>query len=79
LTKADLNVAMYREKVELERPLVSRELHITDVRGEEDRYTLDEQAFKFHQHKTSCDKIFNSDDKTKTEYYAECEQLLKDA
>lgn len=68
-----------REKVELDRPLVSREVHVSDVRGTEDQYTLDGQAFEFRRHTTSCNEIFGSDDKIKTDYYVECEQLLMDA
>lgn len=60
------------------RPLDSHKVTIRDVRGEEDKYTLDVSGFQFRKH-TSVEKEFVDDEKIKKQYYAETEQLLKDA
>lgn len=61
-----------------ERPAHSLDVTVHDIRGEQDSYTLDKQGFQIYPH-TSQEKDFLDDDKIKAEYYAEVEQLLKDA
>lgn len=51
---------------------------VHDISGEEDRYTLDSHGFQIYPHE-SVEKDFQDDDKIKTDYYPETEQLLKDA
>ncbi|KAF2645884.1 hypothetical protein P280DRAFT_442836 [Massarina eburnea CBS 473.64] len=51
---------------------------VRDVRGQEDKYTLDGNGFQFYKH-TSEEKAFIDDDEIKRVYYPETEQLLKDA
>ncbi|KAF2802124.1 uncharacterized protein BDZ99DRAFT_402248 [Mytilinidion resinicola] len=61
-----------------ERPSEDLDVTITDVRGSEDKYTLDGNGFQIYPH-VSAEKDFVDDDKLKAEYYPETEQLLKDA
>lgn len=49
-----------------------------DVRGNEKDYTLDKNGFQFYRH-TASEKDFLDDEQIKSGYYAETEQLLKDA
>lgn len=51
---------------------------IHDVSGHELDYSLDGQGFQFYYHESS-EKEFIDDDKIKSQYYPETEQLLKDA
>ena len=61
-----------------ERPAQALEVTVQDIRGEEDKYTLDGNGFQLYAH-TSAEKEFRDDAKIKAEYYPETEQLLKDA
>ena len=56
----------------------SHSVTVHDARGKEDAYTLDKNGFQFYKH-VSREKAFVDEDKIKDEYYAEVEQLLKDA
>lgn len=58
-------------------PLTSTPVTIHDVAGEEDKYTLDSCGFQFVKHESK-EKDFSDDEKIKSEYYPECEQLVKD-
>ncbi|KAL7951708.1 hypothetical protein V8C42DRAFT_304954 [Trichoderma barbatum] len=59
------------------RPIASHDVTITDIAGDEDRYTLDKSGFQIHRH-TSVEKDFVDDEQIKAFYYPETEQLLKD-
>jgi hypothetical protein len=59
------------------RPFTTHPVSIKDVRGEEDRYTLDGNGFQIHGH-VSVEKDFVDDEQIKAQYYPETEQLLKD-
>ncbi|KAK3309257.1 uncharacterized protein B0T15DRAFT_430722 [Chaetomium strumarium] len=59
------------------RPSVSVDVDVTDISGQEDKYTLDVQGFQVVRHESSV-KEFHDDDLTKRVYYPEVEQLLKD-
>ncbi|KAI2782095.1 amino acid permease-domain-containing protein [Daldinia loculata] len=59
------------------RPFESYPVHITDVTGREDEFTLDKNGFQFHRH-VAQEKDFLDDDHIKAVYYPETEQLLKD-
>jgi len=61
-----------------ERPYEPLDVTITDIRGEEQNYTLDKDGFQIYPHK-SVEKDFLDDDQIKAQYYPETEQLLKDA
>ncbi|KAK5655623.1 hypothetical protein OQA88_5554 [Cercophora sp. LCS_1] len=61
-----------------ERPAQPLEVTVTDITGDEDKYTLDSHGFQIYKH-TSTEKDFVDDAKIKAEYYPETEQLLKDA
>lgn len=57
------------------------ELHpatVRDVRGRESEYTLDGSGFQIYKHSAN-EKDFLDDEQIKADYYAETEQLLKDA
>jgi hypothetical protein len=60
------------------RPAEPQESIIQDIAGHEQDYTLDSHGFQIYNH-TSQEKDFLNDDKIKAEYYAETDQLLKDA
>lgn len=59
------------------RPQRSHELTVRDVSGDEDKYTLDKNGFQYLGHVTK-EKDFVDPEKIETEYYAECEQLLRE-
>jgi len=61
-----------------ERPSEPLDVTVNDIRGEVEKYTLDNNGFQIYNH-TSTEKDFLDDDKIKADYYAETEQLLKDA
>jgi hypothetical protein len=61
-----------------ERPTEPLEVTIHDIRGEEGKYTLDGTGFQIYRH-VSAEKDFLEDEKIRSEYYAETEQLLKHA
>lgn len=59
-----------------ERPHLPHEVVVSDVSGDEDHYTLDSHGFQYCR--SPCKETeFVDDRKIETEYYAECEQLLK--
>lgn len=60
-----------------ERPTVTHAVTVKDIRGEEDKYSLDVNGFQVHKH-VSTEKDFLDDEQIKTQYYSEVEQLLKD-
>ncbi|KKA27987.1 hypothetical protein TD95_003292 [Thielaviopsis punctulata] len=59
------------------RPSTPHKVVITNVAGEEDKYTLDIHGFQFVSH-TSSEKDFVSEAKITEGYYDETAQLLKD-
>lgn len=61
-----------------ERPVDPRHVTVRDVRGRESEFTLDKNGFQFYRN-TADEKDFLDDEKIKSGYYAEVEQLLKDA
>jgi hypothetical protein len=60
-----------------ERPSDVHPVTVRDVRGLEEDFTLDRNGFQLHKHIAS-EKDFVDDEKIKSGYYAETEQLLKD-
>ncbi|KAI1392452.1 uncharacterized protein F4822DRAFT_391100 [Hypoxylon trugodes] len=68
----------YTDKPETyERPTSPHPIHITDVSGRENEYTLDKNGFQYHKH-VAQEKDFADDEHIKAVYYPETEQLLKD-
>lgn len=67
-----------RKPDNVEHPVVAQDVTVTDITGQEDLYHLDNHGFQIYKH-TSAEKDFVDDEKIKTEYYPEVEQLLKDA
>lgn len=61
-----------------DRPTEVHPVTVRDVRGREKDFTLDGNGFQLHRH-TASEKDFLDDEKIKNGYYAETEQLLKDA
>jgi hypothetical protein len=59
------------------RPSEAHRSIVRDVRGREKDYTLDGNGFQVHSNSAN-EKDFLDDEKIKTGYYAEVEQLLKD-
>ncbi len=51
---------------------------VKDIAGHEKEYTLDSHGFEIYSH-ASKEKDFLDDDKIRAEYYAETDQLLKEA
>jgi len=50
---------------------------VHDISGEIDEYSLDDHGFQYVNHESK-DKDFFDEEKIKSEYYPEIEQLLKD-
>ncbi|KAK4106121.1 hypothetical protein N658DRAFT_490728 [Parathielavia hyrcaniae] len=66
----------YAEQIHA-RPTAEVEVEVTDITGSEDKYTLDSHGFQLVGHESS-EKRFLDEEKIKTQYYAETEQLIKD-
>ncbi|ORY60936.1 methyltransferase-like protein [Pseudomassariella vexata] len=65
-------------KVTNQRPHRPHPFVVTDVTGDEDKYTLDSHGFLYYHRSTKINDLFVDDVRIKTEYYLECAQLLKD-
>lgn len=61
-----------------ERPAETLDVTVHDIRGQEKNYTLDQNGFQIYAHR-SVEVDFVDDEKIKSVYYPETEQLLKDA
>jgi hypothetical protein len=59
------------------RPVETHPVTVRDIRGRERDFTLDGNGFQVHRH-TASEKDFLDDDKIKSGYYTETEQLLKE-
>lgn len=60
------------------RPTEPKQKLVHDIRGEEDKYSLDSTGFQVFKHASS-EKDFQDDAQIKEKYYPEIEQILKDA
>ncbi|KAL1862048.1 hypothetical protein Plec18170_000872 [Paecilomyces lecythidis] len=60
------------------KPVEATPVTVTDISGHELDYTLDKNGFQIYYHESK-EKEFLDDEKIKSEYYPETEQLLKDA
>ena len=60
-----------------DRPVETHPVTVRDIRGREKDFTLDGNGFQVHR-QASSEKEFRDDEKIKSGYYAETEQLLKD-
>lgn len=54
------------------------DVEVTDISGNEAKYTLDSHGFQIVRHKSK-EVEFLDEDQIKNSYYPETEQLLKDA
>ena len=61
-----------------ERPVETLQHVVHDIRGEEDKYTLDTTGFQIWKH-ASKEKEFLDDAAIKRDYYPEVEAVLKEA
>ncbi|KAK7188115.1 hypothetical protein PSPO01_05809 [Paraphaeosphaeria sporulosa] len=59
------------------RPHLPHDFVVTDISGDEDKYTLDGHGFQYCRHK-SLEKDFVDEHAIQTLYYDECRQLLKE-
>ena len=59
-----------------DRPVETRTMVVHDIRGEEDKYTLDSTGFEICKH-VSQETAFEDDEEIKKIYYPEVEELLK--
>jgi len=64
-------------RVTNERPHRAHNFVVSDVSGDEDKYSLDSHGFQYCRHE-SREKDFTDEQAIRTGYYEECEQLLKD-
>ncbi|KAK3328660.1 hypothetical protein B0T19DRAFT_425113 [Cercophora scortea] len=69
---------IYNRPETFAKPFIEVPVLVTDITGNENTYTLDNHGFQLHRHESN-EKAFDDDTRIKTEYYAETEQLLKDA
>ncbi len=60
------------------RPTVPLQATVHDIRGSEDKYTLDKTGFQIVKHESE-EKDFVDDDHIKSVYYPEIEDILKKA
>jgi hypothetical protein len=65
-----------RRRIANERPHCAHNFLVTDVSGDEPKYTLDSHGFQYCRH-DSQDKAFIDERTTRSTYYQEGEQLLK--
>lgn len=69
----------YVERPEtFDRPVATHPVRVRDISGREGEFTLDKNGFQIYKH-GSIEKAFVDVEKIKDAYYAETEQLLKDA
>ena len=61
-----------------ERPVETRAMSVHDIRGEEEKYTLDTTGFQIYKH-VSQETAFRDEAEIKRIYYPEVEDLLKAA
>lgn len=59
-----------------ERPQITQKLVVHDIRGSEDKYTLDTEGFQIVKHESK-EKDFVDEEHIKAVYYPETEELLK--
>ncbi|KAI0408995.1 hypothetical protein F4802DRAFT_547336 [Xylaria palmicola] len=65
--------------VKNERPTIAKPTIVSDVTGEEDKYTLDANGFQFCRRATRLrDGDFHDSELVEAEYYPEARQLLRD-
>ena len=60
------------------KPIDVQQKLVHDIRGEEDKYSLDTTGFQIFKHASS-EKDFQDDAQIKEKYYPEIEQILKNA
>jgi hypothetical protein len=60
-----------------ERPHNAHDVTVTDVTGDEEKYTLDTHGFQYVRHQ-SREQDFTDEERIQTAYYDECVKLLKD-
>ncbi|KAG5927209.1 hypothetical protein E4U42_002437 [Claviceps africana] len=58
------------------RPHKAWDVSVSDISGDEDKYTLDCQGFQYCRH-PSRETAFTNDDQIRNGYYQECEHLVK--
>ncbi len=78
---ASNRVTCGRSTVTNERAKIQYPVTVKDITGHEGDYTLDNVGFQLHQHesKTLCIADgYNDESKIRSDYFPECEQLLKD-
>lgn len=60
------------------KPTATKKMPVHDMRGEEERYTLDKNGFEIVRHESG-EKEFRDEERITKEYYAEVEEILKKA
>ncbi|KAF2848300.1 hypothetical protein T440DRAFT_537041 [Plenodomus tracheiphilus IPT5] len=68
----------YNVEEETRRPFEVHPVTVQDIRGREKDFTLDKNGFEIYRH-TAQEKDFIDEEQIKSVYYAETEQLLKEA
>ena len=61
-----------------ERPAETRTMVVHDIRGEEDKYSLDKTGFQIYRH-VSQESAFEDEAEIERVYYPEIEEILKSA
>jgi hypothetical protein len=59
-----------------ERPHRAHNVLVSDISGDENKYTLDSTGFQYC-HRVSCEKDFVDEEAIQAAYYDECKELLK--
>jgi hypothetical protein len=69
-------IIIAKGRITNERPNRAHKFLVTDISGDEDKYTLDTAGFQYCRH-SSCEKNFVDEAAITSAYYKECEELLK--
>jgi hypothetical protein len=69
-------IVIAKGRITNERPNRAYNFVVTDVSGDEDKYTLDTAGFQYCRH-SSCEKDFVDEAAITSAYYNECDELLK--
>ncbi|KAI9157998.1 Hydroxylase/desaturase CTB9 [Paramyrothecium foliicola] len=63
-------------RISNKRPHKAQPFVVHDISGEEQQYTLDGHGFQYCRHESQ-ERSFTDEDKIRSTYYRECEQLIK--
>jgi hypothetical protein len=69
-------IVIGKGRITNERPHRAHNFFVSDISGEEEKYTLDSTGFQYYRH-ASCEKDFFDEEAIQAAYYDECKELLR--